>query len=65
MTPETNPISPDPVIRKAAVAQLEKVLDRCAAFGCEILCGPVHSAIGVFSGNGPTEDEFKAVVLIR
>ena len=29
------------------------------AFGCEILCGPTHSAIGVFSGEGPTEDEFK------
>ena len=29
------------------------------AFGCEILCGPIHSAIGVFSGEGPTEDEFK------
>ena len=29
------------------------------AFGCEILCGPIHSAIGVFSGKGPTEDEFK------
>src|SRR3954453_16420255 len=62
MTPDTNPISPDPVIRRAAVAQLEKVLDRCSAFGCEILCGPIHSAIGVFSGQGPTEDEFKAGV---
>ncbi len=31
-------------------------------FGCEILCGPIHSAIGVFSGNGPTDDEFKAGV---
>jgi D-psicose/D-tagatose/L-ribulose 3-epimerase len=59
MTPEANPISSDPVIRKAAVAQLEKVLDRCAAFRCEILCGPIHSAIGQFSGQGPTEDEFK------
>ncbi len=28
-------------------------------FGCEVLCGPLHSAIGVFSGTGPTEDEFK------
>ena len=28
-------------------------------FGCEILCGPLHSAIGVFSGTGPTEGEFK------
>lgn len=62
MTPEANPISPDPLIRQAAVAQLEKVLERCAAFDCEILCGPIHSAIGVFSGHGPTEDEFKAGV---
>jgi D-psicose/D-tagatose/L-ribulose 3-epimerase len=31
-------------------------------FGCEILCGPLHSAIGVFSGTGPTEDEFKCGV---
>jgi D-psicose/D-tagatose/L-ribulose 3-epimerase len=59
MGPETNPISPDPAIRKAAVAYLETVLDRASAFGCEVLCGPTHSAIGVFSGNGPTQDEFK------
>lgn len=62
MTPETNPIAQDPQIRQAAVAQLDKVLDRCAAFDCEILCGPIHSAIGQFTGNGPTEDEFKAGV---
>ncbi len=59
MGPDTNPISPDPTIRKAAVAHLEKVLDRAAAFGCEVLAGPTHSAIGVFSGTGPTEDEFQ------
>lgn len=62
MTPEANPISPDKAIRDAAVAQLDRVLECGQAFGCEILCGPVHSAIGVFSGNGPTEDEFKAGV---
>ena len=59
MGPETNPISPDPAIRKAAVDYLERVLECGQAFGCEILCGPTHSAIGVFSGNGPTADEFK------
>jgi D-psicose/D-tagatose/L-ribulose 3-epimerase len=59
MTPEANPISPDSAIRRAAVERLDKVLDRGEAFGCEILCGPTHSAIGVFSGQGPTEDEFK------
>jgi D-psicose/D-tagatose/L-ribulose 3-epimerase len=59
MGPETNPISPDPAIRAKAVAYLETVFDRASAFGCEILCGPTHSAIGQFSGDGPTADEFK------
>jgi D-psicose/D-tagatose/L-ribulose 3-epimerase len=59
VSPETNPISPDEAVRKSAVAHLEKVLDCCAAFGCEILCGPYHSAIGHFSGHGPTHDEFE------
>ena len=62
MTPETNPISPDPKIRDAAVAHLDRVLECGQAFGCEILCGPTHSAIGVFSGAGPTDEEFKAGV---
>src|SRR4051794_17293697 len=62
MTPDTNPISPDPAIREAAVKHLDRVMECGQAFGCEILCGPTHSAIGVFSGNGPTEDEFKAGV---
>jgi D-psicose/D-tagatose/L-ribulose 3-epimerase len=62
MTPETNPISPEPAIRAAAVKHLDRVMECGQAFGCEILCGPVHSAIGVFSGQGPTEDEFQAGV---
>jgi len=62
MGPEANPISPDPAIRKAAVEHLDRVLECGQKFGAEILCGPIHSAIGVFSGNGPTDDEFKAGV---
>ncbi len=62
MGPETNPISPDKAIRDAAVAHLDRVMECGQAFGCEILCGPTHSTIGVFSGNGPTQDEFKAGV---
>ncbi|WP_435009813.1 sugar phosphate isomerase/epimerase family protein [Tundrisphaera lichenicola] len=58
MGPETNPISPEPAVRKAAVAYLEKVFECASSFGCEVLCGPTHSAIGVFSGTGPTETEF-------
>jgi D-psicose/D-tagatose/L-ribulose 3-epimerase len=59
MGPQTNPISPDAKIRAAAVAYLDRVMECGQAFGCEILCGPIHSAIGVFSGEGPSEDEFK------
>ncbi len=59
MTPDANPISPDPAIRAKAVEHLDRVMECGQAFGCEILCGPTHSAIGVFSGEAPTEDEFK------
>lgn len=59
MGPETNPISPDPKIRQAAVDYLDTVLECGQAFGNELLCGPIHSAIGVFSGQGPTDEEFK------
>lgn len=59
MTPEANPISPDPAVRKAAVAHIDRVMECGQAFDCEILCGPLHSAIGVFSGQGPTDEEFQ------
>ena len=58
-TPETNPSSPDAAIRKASVERLKTVLDQCAALGAQVFCGPYHSPLGVFSGNGPTEDEKK------
>jgi D-psicose/D-tagatose/L-ribulose 3-epimerase len=38
---------------------MKKTLDCCHAAGVKILCGPTHSAIGEFTGTGPTEDEFK------
>jgi D-psicose/D-tagatose/L-ribulose 3-epimerase len=56
--PETNPISPEPKIRAAAVTQLGKALDCSEAVGARLLSGPFHSAIGVFSGQGPTPEEF-------
>jgi D-psicose/D-tagatose/L-ribulose 3-epimerase len=59
MGAETNPISSDPKIRDAAVGHLDRAMECGQAFGCTILCGPIHSAIGVFSGEGPTDDEFK------
>lgn len=57
--PEENPISPDPVVRKKGVEANKRTLDCCAAAGCEVMAGPFHSALGQFSGKGPTEDEWK------
>ncbi|NDC64074.1 MAG: sugar phosphate isomerase/epimerase [Planctomycetia bacterium] len=57
--PGDNPISPSASVRAAAVDALRRTLDCCRAAGVTILCGPVHSAIGEFTGKGPTDDEFK------
>ncbi len=57
-TDAENPISPDSAIRAAGLARLKTAVDMCAASGCTHLCGPIHSAIGSFTGNGPTEDEW-------
>jgi D-psicose/D-tagatose/L-ribulose 3-epimerase len=54
-----NPISPDTKVRAAGVANTKRTLDCCQAAGCSTLVGPYHSAIGEFSGSGPTADEWK------
>jgi D-psicose/D-tagatose/L-ribulose 3-epimerase len=58
-TPEASAISPDPAIRKAATQRLKTIVRYSAILGADILCGPFHQALGVFSGTGPTEEEFK------
>ena len=58
-TPEASAISPDPVIRKAAVERLKTIVRQSAILGADILCGPFHQPLGIFSGTGPTEEEFK------
>ena len=56
---EDNPISPDPAVRAKGIELTKKTLDCCAAAGVETLVGPYHSALGYFSGAGPTADEWK------
>jgi len=56
---EDNPISSDPVVRALGVANTKEALDNAAAVGAQNLVGPYHSALGIFSGAGPTEDEWK------
>jgi D-psicose/D-tagatose/L-ribulose 3-epimerase len=58
-TADENPISPDAGKRKAGLERLKKAVDVCAAAGVTHLCGPIHSALGEFTGQGRTADEWK------
>jgi len=58
-TEQANPISPDAAVREAAVERLRWALEMTATLGGEILAGPYHSPLAVFSGAGPTEEEKK------
>jgi D-psicose/D-tagatose/L-ribulose 3-epimerase len=58
-TPEANPISPQAGERRQAVERLKWALEMTAILGGDVLAGPFHSPLAVFSGTGPTEDEKK------
>ncbi len=57
-----NPASTDPTVHAAAVAATNETLDCAAALGATALVGPLHSALGVFTGSPPTADEWSASV---
>ena len=59
---DTNPISPDASVRKAALDRIKWALDMTSVMGGDLLAGPYHSALGVFSGQPPTADERKRAV---
>ena len=56
---DDNPISPDARIRQRGIDATKRAIDCCRAVGATHLVGPFHSALGVFSGRGPTTDEWK------
>jgi D-psicose/D-tagatose/L-ribulose 3-epimerase len=58
-TGDANPISDSADVRAAGLNRLKQAIDACAAAGVTHLCGPIHSAIGEFSGSGATDDEWK------
>jgi len=58
-TEADNPISPDKNVRATGIANTKRTLDCCQAVGATALVGPYHSALGFFSGKGPTPDEWK------
>jgi D-psicose/D-tagatose/L-ribulose 3-epimerase len=62
IAPEHNPVSADRAIREAAYQHMQAVVDCCATVGSSILCGPHQVALGVFTGRGATDDEWKRSV---
>lgn len=55
---EANPISDSATIRQAGLDHIKRSVDMCQLAGATHLCGPIHSALGAFSGSGPTADEW-------
>ncbi len=58
-TAQDNPISPDAQVRQAGIDNNKRAVDCCQALGATHLVGPFHSALGEFSGSGPSQDEWK------
>src|SRR5205807_2806619 len=56
---QDNPISPDKAVRTLGVENNKRALDCCQALGAKLVAGPFHSALGEFTGQGPTADEWK------
>src|SRR5262245_36476027 len=64
--PEANPISADAKVRQAALDRHKWAVEMTSHIGGEILCGPYHSPLGVFSGAGRTADEQqRAIAVLR
>jgi D-psicose/D-tagatose/L-ribulose 3-epimerase len=57
--PEASPIDRSVEVRKQAMLKLRRAIKNTAILGGELMCGPYHSPLGVFTGQPPTEDEKK------
>lgn len=62
IAPEHNPLSSDRAVQKAAYDHMRAVLNCCAAVGSPLLCGPHQVALGIFTGAGPTQEEWQRSV---
>lgn len=54
---DTSPISQDPAARARGAEHLAWLVDCAAALGAEVLAGPFHQPLGVFTGTGATAEE--------
>ncbi|MBL7817843.1 MAG: sugar phosphate isomerase/epimerase [Saprospiraceae bacterium] len=56
---DTNPLSMDVAMRQKALNDNKKAIDCAAVMGAELLIGPIHSPLGVFTGQAATETEWQ------
>jgi D-psicose/D-tagatose/L-ribulose 3-epimerase len=56
---DSNPLSPDPAVRRRAVELSKTVVDLCVEAGAEIYCGANYCAWKVFTGRPRTTDEWR------
>lgn len=59
---EFNQISPDAQIRKKTLERNKQAVECAAVLGAEILTGPYHSALSVFTGKAATKEEWQWAV---
>jgi D-psicose/D-tagatose/L-ribulose 3-epimerase len=57
--PEFNQISADAAIRKATLDRNKRALDCAKVLGSDLMTGPYHSALRVFTGSKATDEEKK------
>ncbi len=55
-------VSEDAGARAAGVEHLKWLVDCTKALDADLLCGPFHQPLGVFTGQGPTSDELARLV---
>ena len=55
--PEYHQISTDDSMRKSTLERNKRAIDCAAVIGSNLLTGPFHSALGVFTGKAATEQE--------
>lgn len=54
-----NPCSEDPAVRQLAISNNKRAIDCAQALGANKISGLLHTALGVFTGLGPTKEEWQ------
>ena len=62
---DKNPLSADSAERGAALDHLRWTIDCAGALGAAVLCGPLHSPLGHFTGRSRTSEEWERGVAFQ